>query len=116
MKRLIRFTFGIVTFTAVLFCSAFSACAKSSDAAGLRQTAAGIYRWADEEKLIQSAGSSPADWYLIAAARLGMLQQTTAAKDAAPISYKVKQVKVLRGSKISLDKKELEQLKELEKD
>ena len=40
----------------------------------------------------------------------------SAAKDAAPISYKVKQVKVLRGSKISLDKKELEQLKELEKD
>lgn len=83
MKRLIRFIIGIVTFTAVLFCSAFSACAKSSDAAGLRQTAAGIYRWADEEKLIQSAGNSPADWYLIAAARLGMLQQTTAAKDAA---------------------------------
>lgn len=83
MKRLIRFTIGIATFTAVLFCTAFSACAKSSDAAGLRQTAAGIYRWADEEKLIQSAGSSPADWYLIAAARLGMLQHTTAAKDAA---------------------------------
>ena len=40
----------------------------------------------------------------------------SAAKDAAPISYKVKQVKVLRGGKISLDKKELEQLKELEKD
>lgn len=40
----------------------------------------------------------------------------SAAKDAAPISYKVKQIKVLRGSKISLDKKELEQLKELEKD
>ncbi len=48
----------------------------------------------------------------------GMLQVhlDSTAQDAAPQSFKVSQVKLLKGAQINVDRKELEELKELEKD
>jgi cell fate regulator YaaT (PSP1 superfamily) len=47
----------------------------------------------------------------------GILQvRMEAAPDAAPQTFKVSQVKLLKGAQINIDKKELEELKELEKD
>jgi cell fate regulator YaaT (PSP1 superfamily) len=47
----------------------------------------------------------------------GVLQvRMEAAPDAAPQTFKVSQVKLLKGAQINIDKKELEELKELEKD
>ena len=40
----------------------------------------------------------------------------SSAPDAAPQSFKVAQVKLPKGGRISLDRKELEELKDLEKD
>lgn len=40
----------------------------------------------------------------------------SAAADAAPQTFKVRQVKLLKGAQVNVDKKELEQLKGLEKD
>lgn len=40
----------------------------------------------------------------------------SAASDAAPQSFKVAQVKLIKGGQVSIDHKELEELKELEKD
>lgn len=40
----------------------------------------------------------------------------SAAPDAAPQIFKVKQVKLLRGGQVNIDRKELEELKDLEKD
>jgi cell fate regulator YaaT (PSP1 superfamily) len=47
----------------------------------------------------------------------GILQvRMEAAPDAAPQTFKVSQVKLVKGAQINIDKKELEELKELEKD
>lgn len=47
----------------------------------------------------------------------GILQvRMEAAPDAAPQTFKVSQVKLLKGAQINIDKRDLEQLKELEKD
>ncbi len=47
----------------------------------------------------------------------GILQvRMEATPDAAPQTFKVSQVKLLKGAQINIDKKELEELKELEKD
>lgn len=40
----------------------------------------------------------------------------SAAPDAAPQTFKVAQVKLLKGAQVHIDHKELEELKELEKD
>jgi len=47
----------------------------------------------------------------------GVLQVVLdSAKDAAPQTFEVAQVKLLRGGQVSVDRKEMEALKELEKD
>lgn len=83
MKRLVWFFISIIILLAVLCGTAFSACAETPVGRDqLIEWAAGAYRWAGEDQVAKEAGTTPADWVLIAAMRLDMLKNTESIKSS----------------------------------